>query len=320
MADTDAGQCPKAETIAVLAALSAAPVTSECILGFVKYLRSTYPPIELDASATAVNIVGTGGGRSTFNISTTSAFVAAAAGATVLKSGSSAYSSAVGSGDILAALGLGKSLSSHHLEDMLGNVGIGFASASCYAPVCRRLAIATLPMPFKVIGRFVNSLGPLICPYDIHANVVGASSAILSGIIKKVATETGQSILGVYSDQNVDEFLSIGINHVIASDEDQSYLISGKTLGLADGPFHALLGGDVNCNIRIMLDILRGDAPVLPTETVALNAGAVLFASGISGSIEAGTKKALECIRSGAPYEKLLQAQQYTMITENEVA
>lgn len=310
---TDTGLRPKLETIAVLAALSASPATCSRVLGFVTYLRSAYRPIKLETSSLAVNIVGTGGGRSTFNISTTSAFVAAAAGATVLKSGSSAYSSTVGSGDILTALGLEKSISDNHLEDMLGNVGIGFASASSYAPICKRLAISALPLPFKMIGRFVNSLGPLICPYEIQANVVGASSEKLSEIINKVAAATGQSVLSVYSDQDVDEFLSIGTNHVIASENGRTYKVCGEKMGLMKGSFEALKGGDVSRNIQIMTDILRGKAAIIPMETVAMNAGAALFTSGITNSIGEGTKMALDCIKSGAPYEKLLQAQKFAV-------
>lgn len=308
---TDAGQRPKSETVAVLGALAATGPERARSLSFVRYVDRNYKPIRLPVSERIVNIVGTGGGRSTFNISTTAAFVAAAAGVTVLKSGSSAYSSRVGSGDILGAMGLGQPMSDVCLGAMLEEVGIGFAPASSYAAICKRLAIAALPLPFKVIGRFVNGLGPLICPYATFGGVVGAPTMPHFNIIREVARETGKRILSVHSDHGVDELLSIGTNWVAWPDQDMPDCFNAAEGNFTQGSLEELDGGALAQNARLMQDILQGRAREIPTQTVALNAGAVLYVAEHAASIVDGARIALDCMRDGAPYETFLTAQRF---------
>lgn len=308
---TDAGQRPKQETVAVLAALSSSPAEEERIAAFVRYVREIYEPIGSPAAAQAINIVGAGGGRSTFNISTTAAFVAAAVGVPVLKSGSSAYSSSVGSGDILSALGFGEAMSDDQIGDMLDSVGIAFAPASAYAPICRRLAVAAMPLPFKTIGRFVNSLGPLICPYGVKASVVGASDPRMFSILSAVAGQTGQRVLCVHSELGVDELLSIGMNRVAWSFAPSERRLCAATFGFDQGPITLLRGGDLDQNLETLKGILKGRGGSIAMQTVALNAGAVLFAAGKTPGIAEGAALALDCIKSGAPFDLLTAAQRH---------
>ncbi|NUB45448.1 hypothetical protein GEU84_013700 [Fertoebacter nigrum] len=308
---TDEGLRPKAETVAILAALSAAPSDPDMMRSFVRYIRQTYPPVALPSAGDAVNIVGTGGGRSTFNISTTAAFVAAAAGVKVLKSGSSAYSSSVGSGDILNALGLARAPSDAFTDAMLSETGLAFAAPQRYAPVCKRLAIAALPLDFKVIGRFVNTLGPLICPYDMRAHVIGVSSLRLFGQLHQIAQLLAVPALLVHSDLGVDEFLSIGTNSWLWAQDEQARLQNASALGLGQGSLDDLAGGDLSHNIAMMTAILKGQGNRTSTETVALNAGAALFAGGVAHDLAQGTRLALECLADGAPFAKLEQAQAF---------
>jgi anthranilate phosphoribosyltransferase len=307
---TDAAQRPKAETVAVLAALSAAPPCAQRMQAFVRYIDESYEPIRLSASDRAVNIVGTGGGIPTFNISTTAAFVAAAAGASVLKSGSSAYSSAVGSADILAALGLGKAMPTAQMDQMLSQIGIAFAPASAYPALCRRLALASLPLPFKMIGRFVNGLGPLICPFSVSASVVGVATPWVFETIRSVSASAGRRILHVHAEAGVDELLSICPNRHGWAEGTVSSL-DPLDLGLAAGSPHLLRGGSVEENAEFLQLVLRGKGPLVARETVALNAGAVLYAAGKADSITAGTRLALDCLRDGAAYAKLIAAQRF---------
>ncbi|WP_149141615.1 hypothetical protein [Gemmobacter caeruleus] len=308
---TDAAQRPKAETVAVLAALSAAPTQADRVEAFVRYVDESYEAHQLACGPAAVNIVGTGGGASTFNISTTAAIVAAAAGGTVLKSGSSAYSSSVGSADILSALGLGRPMALPVMNAMLSETGLAFAPASAYAPICRRLAIAAQPLPFKVIGRFINALGPLICPFAVRGSVVGASSPEGYEVIRTVAHRTGRRLLAVHSELGVDELLSIGPNRIGWADGQADSRLDPATLGLAAGPLVLLSGGTLDHNVALLQDVLRGRAPQAALETVALNAGAVLHVGGRAASVEAGTALALDCLREGAPFGKLRQVQRF---------
>ncbi len=311
-AETDAVNRPAKETIAVMTALSTQPMDVEAAWGFVDYVAERHPPIELPSCRNAVNIVGTGGGRSTFNISTASALVAAAAGATVLKSGSGAYSSKVGSSDILAALGLGRSMPDPQLDEMVGTVGIGFAPTDRYAPICRRLAVAILPLPFKVVARFVNGLGPLICPYRVSANVIGAPSETLRAAMSTLARRAGLPALTVTSEHGADEFLSVGENRYGWSDRGDTRTLRGQDIGMAAGSVDDLAGGDRDANLAILRRVLDGRAGAVPTETVAMNAGAVLYAGGIERTLEAGAARALRAIATGAARDKLAEVRDYT--------
>lgn len=305
---TDAGTRPKPETVAVLAALSATPPDPARIESFVRYADHSHPPVRLHESDRAVNIVGTGGGQPTFNISTTAGFVAAAAGAKVLKSGSSAYSSAVGSADILSALGVSRAMPLTALDDMLGQIGIAFAPASAYAPICRRLAIAAQPLPFKMIGRFVNALGPLICPFQVAGSVVGASTPQGFDSLHQVAGHLGKRLLLVHSELGVDELISVGTNRIGWSGQMATQALN---CGPVTGDITGLRGGDLADNLRILLDVLAGTAPQIQLETVALNAGAVLHVAGLAPDIIAGSHLALSAIRDGAALDKLRQAQDF---------
>lgn len=309
---TDEGLRPKAETVAVLAALSAQPSNLEMMRSFVRYVREAYPPTALPAAADAINIVGTGGGRSTFNISTTSAFVVAAAGGKVLKSGSSAYSSSVGSGDILNALGLARTASDDFTNAMLEDCGLAFAAPQRYAPLCKRLAIAAMPLPFKVIGRFVNSLGPLICPYEMRAHVIGASSLRLFEQVHEVARSLKIPAVVVHSELGVDELLSVGVNRWVRSNERVPHRLNPADLGLGrDSTLAQLGGGDLAANIETLKAILKGKGSRACTETVALNAAMALYAGGVSKTLAEGVWIAQDCIRDGAPFRTLERAQAF---------
>ncbi len=163
----------KSEVIAFVAALSAKPLRVKDLVYFVRFIESVSPPKEILNSNQAINIVGTGGGIATFNISTTSAFIASAAGAKVLKSGSYRYNSQSGSLDVLTALGLNIHLNLQALEKMLAETGIGFINPNMYSPLLRRLAIAILPLELKDIGGFINTIGPLICPVHVKGQIRG---------------------------------------------------------------------------------------------------------------------------------------------------
>ncbi|WP_299963945.1 hypothetical protein [uncultured Roseobacter sp.] len=310
-AAVDVGARPREEIIGVLAVLGAGPSCSLRMQSFVRYVRSAYPPARLPAATTAVNIVGTGGGLSTFNISTTAAIVTAAAGGRVLKSGSSAYSSSVGSADIMQALGLSRATSDSYVDAMLSEVGLAFAAPQRYAALCKRLAIAAMPLNFKIVGRFVNTLGPLICPYDVRASVIGASTPERMRQLTGIARTLQIPALMAHSELGVDEFLSIGCTRWQWADAAEMRRFCGSEIGLSDGPVEALAGGTLDDNLTTMLRILRGRGPRLATQTVAVNAGAALYAGGIARDIAEGTRRALDCIRSGAPFDTLEAAQAF---------
>ena len=215
--DVDQGKRPKPEIVAILTALSCAQSSSvNAIVAFLRYVESAYGKVTLPSVPNPVNIVGTGGGLSTFNISTTSAFVAAACGVHVLKSGSRAYSSRSGALDVLEALGFRVMTRHEDIDQMVSETGIGFVPESCYPAICKRLALSCMPMNFKTVGQFINRLGPLLSPFDLSGQVTGASSLPLMNTLAKAAPQLGLgNILFSHSSLGVDEILSMGTNHFI---------------------------------------------------------------------------------------------------------
>ncbi|VTM87439.1 Anthranilate phosphoribosyltransferase [Raoultella ornithinolytica] len=160
----DHGEQSPQKVLAVLSALSSRPLEVDIAVAFLRYLQLAYPKTALRTAQNAVNIVGTGGGISTFNISTTSAFVVAAAGVRVLKSGSRAYSSQTGSQDVLERLGIRVTVNDDILEEMLQTLGIGFAPIARYPALCRKLVTLCQPLPFSLVGQVINRFGATALP------------------------------------------------------------------------------------------------------------------------------------------------------------
>jgi len=169
------GEIRSKSTIAFLVALAARPLTHATMVNFVSYVRRVSPRTAFAGVSSAVNIVGTGGGPSTFNISTAAAFVASAAGATVVKSGSRAYNSASGSMDVLRALGVTLPTDAVEAARMLARTGLSFVSESHSSPVLRRLVMSVLPLSFRDVGGFINTVGPFLCPYEVSGQVFGVA-------------------------------------------------------------------------------------------------------------------------------------------------
>ena len=137
-------------------------------------LRERNPQPDPPARPT-VNIVGTGGGPSTFNLSTASAFVAAAMGARVIKTGSRAYASRTGSVDLLDRLGIQQTTSYEQTEEMLETFGIACAGPFVYPKELRLLARAILPFGMKTVGRFFNVIGPFLAAIPVSTQITGVS-------------------------------------------------------------------------------------------------------------------------------------------------
>jgi len=179
----DGGLVP-GEAAAVLASLSTLLPEDRTLHSLLSSLRSRRSsPAERAASGDmfggAVNIVGTGGGPTTFNISTAAALVAAAMGVRVVKTGSRAYSGLCGSIDLLHHLGLPLSGSHDETAAMLDRFGISFAGGYVYPIELRLLSRAILPLPMKVLGRFFNTIGPFLADVPVAGQFTGVADAKL---------------------------------------------------------------------------------------------------------------------------------------------
>lgn len=301
------GRAAKQEVAAFLAGLSAKPLSATNVCNFVSYVHHVSPPKLLPGSDRAVNIVGTGGGLSTFNISTAAAFVAAAAGARVLKSGSAAYSSQCGSLEVLRALKVPVPANAAMLAAMVGELGIGFIPASHYAPLLRRMAASILPLEWRDVAGFVNTVGPLLCPYRVAAQVIGVSRLEYLDVFTDAMTRLAlPKTLLVHAHSGMDELSSIAANHARLIDGGvRSLSLSAEHLGFAPGAGSDLAGGDVAENAAILRAVLAGRRKGAARDTVVLNSGALVFVAGVTPSFEMGIQRSSDAIDDGRALAQL---------------
>jgi anthranilate phosphoribosyltransferase len=298
----------KPEVVAFLAGLSAKPLCPENVNSFVSYYFQVTPAKFLQGTEGAVNIVGTGGGGiSTFNISTAAAFVASAAGAKVLKSGTSAYSSQCGSLDVLDALGVPLPTYESQLVEMVDKFGLGFIPTSHYGLLLKHLIVKALPLSFRDIAGFINTIGPLLCPYEVSAQLMGVGYLEHMEVFCKVfAKHKPTKTLLVHADCGMDEFCSIGLNSCrLIGEDSQRFSVSSRSFGFGSGLLADLAGGTINENAQILREVLSGQRQGVDRDTVVLNSAAVLFLSGVSPSIEDGVRLSALTIDEGKAIQQL---------------
>jgi len=259
-----------------------------------------------------LDIVGTGGDSAhTFNISTASMFVAAAAGARVAKHGGRSVSSSSGSADVIEALGANINLKPEQIAQSIAQTGIGFmfapnhhAAMKHVAPVRKELGVRSI---FNILGPLTNPAGaPNILMGVFHADLVGIQVRVLQRL-------GAQHALVVYGRDNMDE-VSLGAATMVGelvNGEIREYEIHPEDFGLQMIASRNLKVSGAAESKAVLMGALRGDAgPAY--EIVALNAGTALYAAGVAPSIEAGLKLARQTIESGAALKKIEQFVQVT--------
>lgn len=303
--------------IAMLSALSAKPLNYNDMVNFVKYIEADSPKREIKCSNRAVNIVGTGGGEPTFNISTTSTFVAAAAGATVLKSGSYSYNSKSGSLDLLASLGINLNASIESLEAMVEEVNIGFVPPQLYPPMLRRIAISIMPLNLRDIGGFVNVVGPLLCPVKVAGQICGVSQYGYVEMFAKAMQSVGMTnSIAVNAEVGLDEFSAIGLNHFASTDNnDGVQILNPQDYGMKHTNMRELDGGEPSENVEILHKLLSAKSRDAAVDTVALNAAHVILLGKKADNIADAIGLAHEAILSGSAAALLHKAVEYSKDT-----
>jgi anthranilate phosphoribosyltransferase len=276
-------------------------------------LRALHPQRMVGATAgrPTVNIVGTGGGPSTFNISTTAAFVVAAAGAVVVKTGSGAIRSKSGFADVAARLGTLKvSMPWEEIEAIVADVGIVFIPPSHY-PAEMGLLEQNLTVPvYRNAALYFNKIGPLLSPVRVDHRFIGANSPsclqMLAGacqILGDVPTTL------VSSEDGLDEISSSGRTSLIQltarGRNDES--IDPRALGIQPPSFEALAGYEPPAAAECCERILGGQGTAAQADIVALNAGAVLMSLGFCQDLSTGFQTALKILRDGEGLGKLRQ-------------
>jgi anthranilate phosphoribosyltransferase len=254
-----------------------------------------------------IDTCGTGGdGISTFNVSTASAFVAAAAGARVAKHGGRSVSSTCGSADVLEKLGVNLNLTPEQVAHCVDTIGIGFMFAPNFhgamkyaAPVRRELGVRTL----------FNVLGPLTNPAGADNQVLGVFHPDLVGIMVRVLQRLGSHhVLVVHGADGMDE-ISINSNSYIAELKDgeiNEYTVTPEQFGLNSASNDLLRVANATDACAMLTGVLNNQ-PGAPRDIVQLNAGAAIYAAGLSDSLAEGIKRAGVVIASGEAKAKLDQ-------------
>lgn len=298
---------------AILAAIQAKGVSAEELAGMAQVLQAQSCQGAISHNFPVIDTCGTGGdGASTFNISTTVAFVAAAAGVAVAKHGNRSASSRVGSADVLEALGINLNAPGEKIQAALSEIGITFLFAPSWHPALK--VVAPLRRSLKVRTVF-NLLGPLVNPLRPTGQVIGVfDSMLLTSIAQALALLGTQQAIVLHGREKLDEAgLADLTDLAVLSDGIQLTTLNPQELGLTPAPTAALLGGDVQQNAEILRAVLQGQGTQAQQDVVALNTSLALQVGGLIelGNHSGGITLVRDILRSGAAWSKLEQLIQF---------
>jgi anthranilate phosphoribosyltransferase len=299
------GEVSPVMTAALLTGLRVKKETVGEIAGAATVLREFSIPVEVADRTHLIDIVGTGGdGANTFNVSTATTFVAAAAGAKVAKHGNRGVSSTSGSADVLEALGADIALQPEQVSQCIQATGIGFMYAPLHHPAMKVVAPVRAEMGVRTL---FNILGPLTNPARAPNILMGVFHPDLVGIQVRVLQELGATrALVVWGRDGVDE-ISLGASTLVGELRNgvvSEYEIHPEDYGIAMAASRNLRVRNVAESKAMLLSALD-NTPGLPRDIVVLNAGAALYAAGVVESIDRGLARARDAISSGAALAKL---------------
>lgn len=252
-----------------------------------------------------VDIVGTGGdGTHTFNISTTSALVVAAAGGTIAKHGNRSVSSQCGSADVLEALGVKIDLTAAQVAQCINEISIGFMFAPQHH---NAMKYAIGPRREMGVRTIFNLLGPLTNPAQVSNQLIGVFARDWLEPLAQVSKKLGsEHVLVVHSEDGLDE-ISLSAPTFVAElkqNEITTYTITPEQFGLQSAALETIRVHSVAESVTLMHTILQNqDSPA--KDIVLLNAGAAIYTAGLSHSIADGIAQARRVLANGAAYDKL---------------
>jgi anthranilate phosphoribosyltransferase len=266
-------------------------------------MRQLAAHVEIDRPG-LVDTAGTGGGPTTFNISTTAALIAAGAGCPVAKHGNRSATSRSGSADVLEALGVDIELSPEEVATCIEEIGFGFM----FAPKHHKAMAHVVPVRKELGVRTIfNFLGPLTNPAGATAHLLGVSDRSYQEIIADALVQLGCArALVVSADDGIDELSLASRTRVIevADGGTEEWFVEAADVGLQAAPLEDIPGGEPADNAAVVKSVLDGE--VGPARDVsALNAGAAIYVAGGASDLSEGVTKANEAIDSGAARDVL---------------
>lgn len=305
------GESTPAQIGGLLTALRIKGETVEEITGFAEAMRMHASRLNTETRQ-LLDTCGTGGsGIHKFNISTTSAIVAASVSVRVAKHGNRSASGRAGSADVLESLGVNIQLSAEQAKRCLDDIGICFLFAQLYHPSMRHAAAPRKELGVRTV---FNMLGPLTNPAGADRQVLGIYDRTKTETIARVLRELGSKrALVVTSAEGLDEISISSSTRVseLKNGEVVTYELTPEELGLRTYHLTEMMGGDPGTNADIIRRVLQGEQGAY-RDVVLANAGACIYVSGLADSIREGVVIAAESIDSGKAYSKLEQLIQTT--------
>ncbi|CAA9511268.1 MAG: Anthranilate phosphoribosyltransferase [uncultured Solirubrobacteraceae bacterium] len=291
------GEASETQIAAVLIALRTKGETADELAGLAQAMRRLATPVETGRDD-LLDTAGTGGGRTTFNVSTTAALIAAGAGCAVAKHGNRSATGLSGSADLLEALGARLDITPQQVVRCIDEAGFGFMFAPAHhgatrfvVPVRKELAVRTI----------FNFLGPLTNPAGATRQLIGVSDAGMLDTMAEALSRLGAvRALVVSSEDGLDELSTSAPTRVVEVNGRQidRYTVSPGDCGLPEAPPDAVSGGHPEDNARVTRAILAGETG--PARDLAvLNAGAAIYAAGAADSIPDGVRRAQEAVDDG---------------------
>eukprot|EP00455_Lapot_gusevi_P053885 TRINITY_DN8505_c0_g1_i1.p1 TRINITY_DN8505_c0_g1~~TRINITY_DN8505_c0_g1_i1.p1 ORF type:complete len:885 (-),score=239.13 TRINITY_DN8505_c0_g1_i1:28-2682(-) len=298
ISDIMTGNCQPIHIGAFLTALQARGVSPTILATFSQAMRGHGLPCEAEG---VMDIVGTGGdGMDTFNVSTASAFIVAAAGGRVMKHGNRAASSQCGSADLLEALGARIDVDGTQAKYVLDHCGFCFLFAQKFHPCMRSVAPIRKQLGFRTV---FNGLGPLINPVKPKYQMSGVYSESLGPLyiqtFKLLGVERG---LVVHSSEGLDEISPAGVTQgwLLIDDTISPIQLTPELFGLSRHELREVVGGDPTFNKSIFYSLINNELQGAMLDFVLMNAGAAIYVAGLADSFAAGAALARSLIASGA--------------------
>jgi anthranilate phosphoribosyltransferase len=298
-----AGNASEIQIAAFLIALRTKGETVQELAGLARAMRAFATPVRVSRDD-LLDTAGTGGGRRTFNVSTTAALIAAGAGCTVAKHGNRSATGLSGSADVLEALGARIDLTPDAVARCIETVGFGFMFAPAHhqatryvVPVRRELAVRTI----------FNFLGPLTNPAGATRQLIGVSDpAFLETMAGALALLGTRHALLVSSDDGLDELSISAPTQVVevVGDELRRYSLAPEDVSLQRAPAAAVPGGDPQQNAETARQILAGERGAA-RDLAVLNAGAAIYAGGGAPTLPDGVRAAQQAIDEGKAADAL---------------
>ncbi len=308
------GELTNAQIAGFLIALRCKGETVEEITAAVEVLRELVKPVPVNGEH-VIDTCGTGGdGANTFNISTTAAFVVAAAGGKVAKHGNRSVSSCCGSADVLETAGINLELSAQQVADCVNQIGVGFLFAAKHHSAVRHTVDARKEMGVRTL---FNLIGPLSNPANAPHQLIGVFDRQWLVPVAEVLKRLGsRHVLVVHAQDGLDEISTAAPTDVaeLQHGEVKTYSLTPEQFGMQRASLSSLAITNAQSSLEIIRQVLHNQ-PGPARDIVVLNAGAAIYAADLVATLEQGVERAQQVLADGSALAKFEALIAYSKLT-----